>query len=274
MKTLKIVCIYFLCIFLVACGKKNNDKTKDLLPSTDKQESEEISKDSNEEIFISGTVISAEYSQNEFKDFILLTEDQIVYRVIPIETSSNAAEPGQEVLVTVKGTIAEGNPMQAVAETIDVTKEFNKSPLLAEIYPIYGIIASNLSKALPSSGYRFYRLSNYTECMNFLEQNDLRNEFENIFGSSNLSNVTESFFENNDIGLFIINGVVNGKNEPSGIFYSDTNIYLKIERTSSTTVLTNTRFDIFLIPLTKGIEISNGMVLINHYLNPSTEKNE
>lgn len=279
MKTLKnstITAVLFLLCLLsaVSCGKKDDNENPAENINNGTEQTENNEEKPKEDIRIAGTVISVTYNSEGIADFLLLTENDAVCRVSPAALSQNSVEVGQEVLVTAEGSVMEADPMQAVAKSVDVTAEFNKMPLPVEIYKVYDITASKVSEALTSSGFRFYRFSTYEECLDFLEENELSAEFEKAVGNTDITALTDTFFEKNDLGLFIVNSAEEQGNQSSGVFHSNKTLYLAIDRTSENAVLVNTKFDAFLMPLNKNTEISKGIVLIKHYLKPSNGEDQ
>lgn len=268
-KKVTLALLLSLCLlFSASCSRRNTENNPEDQANEGSEETETNDNESQKETHISGKVISVTHNSEGIAEFIILTENESVCRVTPGEFSLNAVNVGQEVLVTTDGSIAKSDPMQAVAKTVDVTKEFNNVPIPSEVYTVYGITASKVSEALPTSGFRFYRFSNYGECLDFLKENELSEEFEKAVGNTDISELTSSFFESRDLGVFIINNVENEGNQPNGVFHSDKTLYLYIERASQNTVLVNTEFDAFLMPLEKSAEILKGIVLTEHKLEP------
>ncbi len=271
MKLLKNMLIIMLVLASVSsCGKDRGDEP-DEQPNrgSETENSAENNEIPSEETFISGKVISVSRNSDGIADFIVLADDNSVCRVTPGEVSLNAVAVGQEVLVTVDGSVMESDPMQAVAKNVDVTEEFNEMPMSAEVYTVYDIVASKISEALTSSGYRFYRFENYGECLDFLEENDLSAEFEKAVGDTDISALTDAFFEKNDLGVFVVNSAESKGNKPKDLYYDGEVLYLSIAQTTENAVLMNMKFDVFLLPLSKDIDISEGIVLTEKFLQPS-----
>ncbi len=269
--------IIFLCILgcLVSCGKNNTDDSRrDPDINSENSGNTENQTEENKETHISGKVITVSHNSNGIADFTVITEKGSVCRVTPGSISENAISAGQEVLVTVDGEITESDPMQAVAKTVDITEEFNVTPTEIQVYSIYGISASKVAEALTSSGFGFYRFKSYDECLEFLQVNDLQAEFEKIVGNTDISALTESFFSENDLGLFIINSAEDKGNSMNGVFHRKDGLYLSIIRNSQNAVLINTKFDAFLLPLPKDLNFEKGYVLTECYLEPNTGKTE
>ena len=256
-----------LCLLFAASCKKNKTETPPSgYPDEGSTQTETNENEPQKDTHLSGKVISVTHNTEGIAEFTILTEAESVCRITPGEISLNAVNIGQEVLVTADGSVMEADPMQAVAKNVDVTSEFNNMPLPVEVYSVYGITASKISEALPTSGFRFYRFSDYSECLDFLRENELSDEFDKAVGSTDISELTSSFFENKDLGVFIVNNAENKGNRPMGVFHSDRTLYLSIERTSQNTVLTNTEFDAFLMPLEKSTEVLQGIVLTENKL--------
>lgn len=271
MKLLKNALIILLVLTAVtSCGKDKDEKfEQNLSGDVSEIENSSGSKDSEEKTFISGKVISVSYNSDGIAEFVLLTDNDAVCRVTPGAVSENAVAVGQKVLVTVDGSVMESDPMQAVAKNVDVTEEFNEVPISAEVYTVYDIVASKVSEALTGSGYRFYRFKNYGECLDFLEVNDLASEFNEAVGNTDISALTDSFFEKNDLGVFVVNSAESKGNKIDAVYYSGEDLYLSLVQTSENAVLVNTKFDVFLMPLSKDIEIGEGLVLIEKHLEPA-----
>lgn len=277
-KKVSLTLLLSLCLlFSASCSNRKTEKDHEENSDKGSEQTETNDTESKKETHLSGKVISVTHNSEGITEFIILTENESVCRVTPGEVSLNAVTVGQEVLVTADGSVMKADPMQVVAKNVDVTSEFNDMPMPSEVYSVYGITASKVSEALPTSGFRFYRFSNYSECLDFLKENDLSAEFEKAVGNTDISELTSSFFENKDLGVFIVSGVENKGNQPNGVFHSDKTLYLYIERTSQNTVLVNTEFDAFLMPLEKSAEILKGIVLTENKLEPyegATEKKE
>lgn len=268
--------VIFLCILgcLVSCGKNNPEESRvDPNINSENSENSQNATEEKKEIHILGKVITVTHNSDGIADFTVLTEKGSVCRITPGSISENAISAGQEVLVTVDGEITESDPMQAVAKTVDITEEFNVTPTEIQVYSIYGISASKVAEALTSSGFGFYRFKSYDECLEFLQVNDLQAEFEKIVGNTDISALTESFFSENDLGLFIINSAEDKGNSINGVFHREDGLYLSITRNSKNTVLVNTKFDAFLLPLPKNLNFENGYVLTESYLEQNTGEN-
>lgn len=270
MKLLKnMLIIMFVLAAVSSCGRGDADDRNELPDGgseAEEQASDQGKKD--EEIFLSGQVITVSYNTDGIADFTLLTDGSAVCRVTPGEVSLSAVAVGQEVLITVDGSVMESDPMQAVAKNVDVTEEFNEMPMPAEIYTVYDIVASKVSEALTSSGYRFYRFEDYEECLDFLAENDLSEEFDKTVGNTDISALTDSFFEQNDLGVFVVNNAGSMGNKPKELYYDGEDLYLAVTQNSENAVLVNTKFDAFLMPLSKDIEIGEGIVLTEKFLQP------
>ena len=271
MKILKNLLITFLLLAAVtSCGKNGEEGKIDSNSGDNAGNNNSAAQESPpEEVFLSGKVISVSHNSDGIADFTLLTDDSSVCRVTPGAISRNAVSVGQKVLVTVDGSVLESDPMQAVAENVDVTEEFNEMPLDIEVYTVYSITASKISEALTSSGYRFYRFGNYGECLDFLAENELSAEFEKTVGDTDISALTDAFFEKNDLCVFVVNSAgVNG-NQVDSVYGNGDELYLSLVQTSENAVLVNTKFDVFLLPLSKDLETGEGFVLTEKYLEPN-----
>lgn len=270
MKLLKNALIMiFVLAAISSCGKGDDSKDQNLNSGSEVENSAENGEKKDEETFLSGKVISVSRNSDGIADFVLLTDDDAVCRVTPGAVSQNAVAVGQEVLVTVDGSVMESDPMQAVAKKVDVTEEFNEVPLTVDVYIVYDIVASKVSEALTGAGYRFYRFKNYEECLDFLEVNDLSAEFDVAVGNTDISALTATFFEKNDLGVFVVNSAESKGNKLDAVYYSGKDLYLSLVQTSENAVLVNTKFDAFLMPLNKDAEIGEGFVLTERYLEPS-----
>ncbi|MBQ4116099.1 MAG: hypothetical protein IJD37_01845 [Clostridia bacterium] len=254
--------ILFATSLLISCGKNNAE-----IP--DKTESLDNEKEEQKANYISGKVISIAKNSSGLAEFKILTDNGSVCKVSPGVVSESAVQLGQEVLVTVEGSVMETDPMQAVAKSVDVTEEFNELPLNTEIYSVYGISSSKVSEALTSTGFRFYRLSNYDQCLEFLETNDLYEDFQSAVGNTDIAQLTNSFFEENDLTLFVVNSAENEGNQIKGIYQNDSEIYLSINQITKNAVLANTKFDVFLLPISKESNAEVGYVLIEKTLYPA-----
>ena len=268
MKIIKTGIIFlFILACTVSCGKNESGNHTDIKGNND----EEIrnSTEENDDIRISGKVITVSHNADGIADFTVLTKENSVCRFTPGSLSENAVASGQEVTVTVDGKISGADPLQAVAKTVDITAEFNVIPTDIQVYTIYGITASKVAEALTSSGFNFYRFKSYDECLEFLQVNDLYAEFTETVGNTDISALTDTYFAENDLGLFVMNSAENKGNELNGVFHREDGLYLSITRNSENTVLVNTKFDAFLLPLSKDITFEKGYVLTESYLNPN-----
>ncbi len=276
MKILKNLLITFLLLAAVtSCGKSGEEGKNDPNSGNNAGNNNSAAQETPpEEVFLSGKVISVSYNENGIADFTVLTDDESVCRVTPGAVSQNAVAVGQNILVTVDGSVLESDPMQAVAKNVDVTEEFNEMPMDIEVYTVYGVVASKISEALTSSGFRFYRFENFNECLDFLDENDLSAEFSEVVGDADISALTDKFFEQNSLGVFVVDSVENEGNQVENIYYSGGDLYLSLSQTSVNAVLVNTKFDVFLMPLEKDIDVRNGIVLVEKYLKPSLGETE
>ena len=264
--------VILLCILasIVSCGKNDSkDLQREPNISSENSEGSPNANVEQKEIHISGKVISVSHNSGRIADFTILTENDSVCRITPGSISKKTVSLGQEVLVTVEGKVTESDPMQAVAKTVDVTEEFNVTPTDIQVYAVYGIAASKVAEALTSSGFGFYRFTSYDECLKFLQTNDLYEEFKKTVGDTDISALTESFFSENDLILFITNNAENKGNKTTGVFLHESGLFLSITRNSQNTVLINTKFDAFLLPISKSLNFEKGYVLTECYLEPN-----
>jgi len=260
---------------LGSCGKNESENPQnDPNINSENSENTENKKEENTETHISGKVIRISHNSDGIADFTVLTDNDSVCRITPGSLSENAVTAGQEVLVTVDGKVTEADPMQAVAKTVDVTDEFNVTPTEIPVYSVYGIEASKVAEALTSSGFRFYRFKNYDECLDFLQVNDLYSEFTKAVGNTDISALTESFFSENDLGLFVVNSAENQGNELNGVLHREDGLYLSIIQNTENAVFVNTKFDAFLLPLSKDLTFKKGYVLTESFLNPNLGEDE
>lgn len=263
MKFKSIITCLALVLLFSSCGK-NED-----IPDEPKPSDDPVQGEAAEDTRIFGTVISVSHNSRGLAELLILTENGSVCSVSPNSYSYDSSLLGSDVVVTADGSVLEADPLQAVAESIDVTAEFNCLPLDVEIYSLYEVVASKVSEALTSKGYNFYRFKTFDECLDFLEVNDLYREFNETVGDTDITALTDEFFEANDLCAFVVNGVENNGNVPTEVYLNDGKLYLSIRQTTENAPFVNTSFDVFLLPLAKDSEVDEGIVLTEKYLQPS-----
>lgn len=251
-------------LLICGCGEKEQkEQNGDNNSQGNKQNSEA------EDERISGRIITTAYNSSGFSSFTIVSDDGSVYAVSAPSQPEYSLRPGEKVVVTVDGDILESDPMQAVAKGVEVTEEFSLTPEDISVYSVYGISASKLSGSLTSTGQMFGKFVSYDECMNYLKSNELEDSFAAAVGNTDITTLTDTFFKTNDLCMFVVNSAEDKSNKVKNVYISDGMLYLLIEQTTTDAVLSNMKYDIFLMAVPKGSGVKNGMALTVRYLEPS-----
>ena len=191
----------------------------------------------------------------------ILSENKDEYLINVPTAPDTELKLGDRVTVTIDGDIAETSPMQATAQEISVNEEFGGVMQTADIYNVGGITAANLSETLRTTGQAYESFTNYEECQAYLEENGLTEKFNETVGDTDITSLTDTFFTENDLHMFIRNENSSGKEQTKEVYLQDDVLFLKITETTTDAALRNASYEIFLIPIEKGTNVTEGYIL-------------
>lgn len=261
----KIVVLFlaFLMVLTVGCSKPvQDDKTDDDKDhSLEQGQNQDQTPDDEQAQTAKGRVTQTTTSDSGLVSFKITTDTKDEYLMNVQTEPTSKPMLGDIVTVTVDGDIAETSPMQATARDITVDKEFAGVLQTTDIYSVSGISAEKLDEDVKISGWTFKSFANYDECQTYLEDNDLTSEFERIVADMDISSLTDQFFSSNDLYMFICNSNASATEKLKSVYVQDDIIFLKLSETTTSAGLIGSTYDVYLVPLTKGTSISDGMVL-------------
>lgn len=185
---------------------------------------------------------------------------------------------GDIVTVTVDGDIAETSPMQATAKDVNVNEEFGGALQTTDIYTVTGISAAKLDEKIRNDGQIFESFTSYEECQAYLEENELTEKFNETVGDMDITTLTDGFFEEKDLHIFICDERTVANEEEKEVYLQDSTLFLRLNTTTTEATLRNVSYELYLVPIAKGTEITEGYILRETELSdnlsePSTEEN-
>ena len=227
-----------------------------------------------QETRVEGTITEVTKNAEGLVNFTVRTTDEKEYILNVHNDFNETPHLGDTVSVSVEGEISETSPYQATATGIDVTKEFAGVPQDIQVYHVSDIASTQLENSFGSAGWIFKQFNDYEECQAYLDQNQLNDKLNNTVGDMDITNLTDEFFTNNKLYLFI-----SGKNtvdEPAAneVSLMDNVLYLKVTETSTESTLNNTSYKAYLIPMSKDTEVSDGIMLYERILTNNLSENE
>ena len=270
----KIIALFFLCLMIwtVGCSRPSDDNINNNNDLNNGQNDQQNQQDVTDPITdlpgedpetqtAEGRITEITRNNNEIVSFKVMSDNKDEYLINGPTEPTTELKLGDIVTVTVDGNIAETSPMQATAQDVNVNEEFGGVLQTTDIYNVGGITAAKLDETLRTNGQIFESFTSYDECQAYLEENDLTDKFNETIGDTDITSLTDSFFTENDLYLFIRNENSSGQTQSREVYLQDDVLFLRISETTTDSALMNSSYEIFLVPIAKDTNVTDGYIL-------------
>lgn len=269
---IRIIALIILCvtIWAVGCSKLPNEDMNNNDPSniqneqpdnTDPIVNPDDTQNQPETTTAEGRITEITRNNGETVSFRVSDKSKGEYLFNVTSDLSTEVKLGDIVTVTVDGDISETSPMQATAKDVNVTEEFGGAVHTTDIYTVTGISAAKIDEQMRSDGQIFKSFTSYEECQTYLEENGLTEKFNETVGDMDITTLTDGFFEENDLHIFICDENTVANEGEKEVYLQDSTLFLRLKTTTTEATLRNSSYELYLIPIKKGTEVNEGYIL-------------
>lgn len=270
---IRIIALIILCvtIWAVGCSRlpdeniNNNDQNNNIQNEQPENNDPIVNPDDTqnepETTTAEGRITEITKNGGELVSFKITDEGTGEYLFNVTSDLNSEIKLGDIVTVTVDGDIAETSPMQATAKEISVNEEFSGAVQTTDIYTVTGISAATIDEKIRNTGHIFESFTNYEECQTYLEENELTDKFNETVGDMDITTLTDGFFEENDLHIFICDERTVANESEKEVYLQDGVLFLRLNTTTTEAALRNSSYELYLIPIKKGTEVKDGYIL-------------